>query len=251
MTKLLGILILILAVILFPPASLAVVSNNAVPGDTTYPIKRGLEDVIYAIASLNSTSKAWFSAVRSDRRFREFSTLIAQGKSASDTLEELVAQTQVAAEQLKKINDPIKKQELIAQLSESIDKYSQKLEEVSITSQPSSSQLPVVAAPTPTATRILPTVPSATPGSTPAPQPTEVPSLMPNPSQVPSSTQLSVDQEEIDEAKEKLEDIKDRLKEEKSHQEKREDKREDREDDDKEKGKEKSNKDSDRDKKRN
>ena len=70
MIRLLSILTIILAIILFPPATLAVLSNNAVPGDAAYPIKRTLEDVIYAAASINPTSKAWFSAARSDRRYR-------------------------------------------------------------------------------------------------------------------------------------------------------------------------------------
>jgi len=39
--KLLSIICLVLAIVLFPPAALALVSNNAVPGDATYPIKSG------------------------------------------------------------------------------------------------------------------------------------------------------------------------------------------------------------------
>ena len=53
MVRLLSTIVLILAIILFPPAVLALVSNNAVPGDSTYSIKRFLEDGIYTIASLN------------------------------------------------------------------------------------------------------------------------------------------------------------------------------------------------------
>ncbi len=240
MAKLLSIIILILTVILFPPASLALVSNNAVLGDATYPIKRGLEDVIYTIVSLHPISKAWFAAARSDRRFKEFSILIAQGKSASDTLDELVAQTHIAAEQLKKIDDPVKKQELISQLSQSIDKYNQKLEEVT------TPILPTVSPPT----GITSPGPTATPRSTLTPQPSEASRPAPSPTLAP--TQLPVDQEEIDDAREKLEDIKERLEKEekKSHQEKREDKREDRKNERSEKDKEKSNKDSDHDKKR-
>lgn len=263
MARLISIIVLILSLVLFPPAALALVSNNAVPGDTVYPIKRKLEDIIFAIASINPTTRAWFAAARSDRRFKEFSTLIAQGKSASDTLDELVAQTQVAAEELKKVDDPIKKQELISQLSQSIDKYSQKLEEVSISSQPPPSQPSVVVTPTPTTAPILPRVssplgvtsprPTATFRSTSTPQPSEtLRPAPPSPTQAPSSPQPPVDQEEIDDAKEKLEDIKDKLdkEEKKSHQEKREDKRENRKNDEKEKDKEKRNKDSDHDKKR-
>lgn len=239
MARIITVLTLILSILLFPPAALALISNNAIPGDATYPIKRFLEDRIYDVASLNPTTKAWFSAARSDRRFKEFSTLIAQGKSASDTLGELVTQTQIAAEQLKKVDDPIKKQELVSQLSQSIDKYSQKLEEVSV--PPTVSPPADVTSPRPT----------ATPRSILTPQPSEVPRPAPSPTQAPSSPQPSVDQKDLADAKEKLEDIKDKLEKEekKSHQEKREDKREDRKNErsekdskkDKDKGVEKEN----------
>lgn len=131
MGKLLGIISLILALVLFPPATLAVVSNNAIPGDTTYPIKRGLEDVIFAVASLNPATKAWFAAARSDRRFTEVSALVAQGKKASETLNELVEQTQIAAIQIDKVSDPIQKEKLIKQLADSIYKYDVGLSQIS------------------------------------------------------------------------------------------------------------------------
>ena len=61
MIRLLSIITLILSIVLFPPASLALISNNAVPGDSIYPIKRFLEDGIYAVASITPGTKAWFS----------------------------------------------------------------------------------------------------------------------------------------------------------------------------------------------
>lgn len=131
MVKLFSIISLVLAIVLFPPAALALVSNNAVPGDATYPIKRALEDGIFAVASLNPTTKAWFAAARSDRRFKEFTTLVAQGKKGGETLNELVEQTQVAANQIAQVNDEGQKQQLIEQLSQSIKKYDLGLQQVS------------------------------------------------------------------------------------------------------------------------
>lgn len=215
MVKLLSTIVLILAIILFPPAALAVISNNAVPGEATYPIKRALEDGIYAVASLNPTTKAWFSAARSDRRFQELSTLLAQGKSASNTLNELVVQTDIAAEQIKKVEDPAKKQELIIQLSESIDKYSQKLDEVS------APQIAVAAPPVNAPTSIQPRE-TVRPAPTTKPdlsiRPTELPKP-PSPSQAVSPvTQppaAPINPGEVDDAKKKFEEIKKRLEEQK------------------------------------
>ena len=75
MGKIISTFALIIMIVLFPPAALITVSQGAVQGDATYPIKRILEDGIFAVASLNSVSKAWFAAARSDRRFKEFTTL--------------------------------------------------------------------------------------------------------------------------------------------------------------------------------
>lgn len=227
MVRLLSILTLILATILFPPATLALISNNAVPGDKTYPIKRGLEDVIYAVVSLNPVTKAWFAAARSDRRFKEFSTLIAQGKSASNTLNELVNQTDIAALEIKKVDDPVKKQALISQLSESINKYDQKLDEVSTTAPSVSTPQPVVV-PTPAVTTPKPQI---NPRPTVAPKATEIP----KPSEIerPTPPQGSVSQEDIEDAKKKFEEIKKKLEEEQKkqqekHMEKKEENRQER-----------------------
>lgn len=207
MVKLLSSIVLILAIILFPPAVLALVSNNALPGDSTYPIKRLLEDGIYAVASLTPTSKAWFSAARSDRRFKEFSTLIAQGKSASNTLSELVIQTNIAAEEIKKVDDPVKKQQLIVQLSESINKYDQKLDEVSTTPSVSPTQpQPVAATPTPVVTPKPSEI--AKPKETPKPSVSEV-------DRPTAPSQGSVSSEDVEDAKKKFEEIKKKLDEEK------------------------------------
>lgn len=224
MIRLLSILTIILAIILFPPAVLAVLSNNAVPGDGTYPIKRSLEDGIYAIASLNPTSKAWFSAARSDRRFKEFSTLLAQGKSASNTLNELVIQTDIAAEQIKKIDDPIRKQELISQLSNSIEKYDLGLQKVSEKFEASVSTTLA-----PTLTQVIPQASPSPPSSeelrkreesidkthlpvsilTPSPTPPHTPIPTPAPTK---NQGTGSQQQEVNDAIDKLKKIKDTLK---------------------------------------
>lgn len=241
--KLLSTVILILAIILFPPATLALVSNDAVPGDATYSIKRFLEDGIYTVASLNSVSKAWFSAARSDRRFKELSTLILQGKSASNSLNELVAQTDIAAEEIKKVEDPVKKQQLITQLSQSIDKYSQKLDEINSpqiavitptnTPMPEVTQIPSAA--NPPSETVKPTkIPTPTAKSPSSPRPTELP--RPSPSQTTISSQppgtVTINPGEADDAKKKFEDIKKKLEEEnkKSHEEKSKNKGEEKQD---------------------
>ena len=183
MTRLLSIITLVLALVLFPPAALAVVSNNAVPGDSTYPIKRGLEDVIYAVASLNPNTKALFAKARSDRRFQEITTLLTQGKDASKTLNELVEQTRAAANQIDQVSDLTQRAKLTSQLSDSITKYDQGLSQVS--------QLRPQASPA--------VQPSAL-TQTPAPAPSIVLSPMPDP-------ELERTREELEQIKRKLEEL--------------------------------------------
>lgn len=230
MARLLTILSLILILLLFPPASLALISNNAVPGEATYPIKRGLENVIYAVASIHPASKAWFSAARSERRFEELNILATRGKQIDQSLDELVEQTQVAAEEVAQISSQTQKVQLVEKLSQSIKKYDQGLEQLS--SQPTTptsksvtqpTSEPMIPSPTPIAIvapiihptskptikpRPIPTsMPTATPQPTPTPQPSPTPTqspLLP----VPPSSKCDEIKDSIERARCKLQKIK-------------------------------------------
>lgn len=216
MIKLLSIISIILAIVLFPPAALALVSNNAVPGERTYPIKRTLEDIIYSAASLNPTTKAWFSAARSDRRYKEFSILVTQGKFEKNTLSELVTQTNIAANQITQVSDTNQKQQLIAQLSENIQKYDLGLAQIQ-------QQDTRVTAPLVTVTP-APNSSSPTAVPTKAPQASAQPSITPITTSKPqSASQPSAQQDEqdiiqqkqaLDEARKAFEDLQKKLEEE-------------------------------------
>ncbi|MBI2018844.1 hypothetical protein HYS96_04035 [Candidatus Daviesbacteria bacterium] len=240
--KLLGIISLILTIVLFPPAALAVISNNAAPGDATYPIKRGLEDVIYAVASLTPTSKAWFAAARSDRRFQEVTVLITEGKQAKETLNELVVQTDIAAGQINQITDQKQKEQLINQLSQSIEKYDQGLQQ--LTAKPSIPPAVLQPAITPSPTPSAETIPSPTPKATPVatvrptPLPTVQPTSTPLPTVEPTPRPNRQEEEkekqrrkEIEEARKRLEEIKKKLEEERQRSQKQDNRQETRKED--------------------
>ncbi|MDO8618848.1 MAG: hypothetical protein Q7R49_02760 [Candidatus Daviesbacteria bacterium] len=252
MARILTILSLIFALVLFPPAVLALVSSNAIPGDGTYPIKRKLEDGILMIASLTPQSKAWFAVERSSRRFKEAAVLLTKNEQASTTLTELVSQTSTAALEVNQISDPVKKQQLIEQLSESITTYNQGLStavgETYIAYEeqvppPSPTPVPTpLSTPTPTPTPglafsrsttvqqgqapltpkpspALPTIqPTATPAPTivptPSPTPTPQASLLPQPTPQPVSSNDGK-KEQVDQTRKELDKIKKRLEEEK------------------------------------
>ncbi len=225
MTKLLSILSLILAIVLFPPAALALISNNAIPGDSTYPIKRSLEDIIYAAASVNPTTKAWFAGARSDRRYQEVTVLIAQGKEAKSTLNELVEQTQIAATQINQVSDPAQKEKLVSQLTDSITKYDQGLAQISktqfpaVSTQPVATQPPVLKPspppPAPAQTVSMPSgstlQPSPPPQSPTAPQVSPTPQSSAQVSPPTPATPNSGGKSDIDRARSELERIKNEL----------------------------------------
>lgn len=194
--RLLTILTLILSIVLFPPAALALISNNSVPGDATYPVKRGLEDIIFSIASVSPVSKAWFAAARSNRRFEEINVLITSGKQAQATLNDLVEQTQVAANQIANVSNQSQREELTKQLAVSIEKYDKGLEELLPPLVPEPPPAPVAQTarptstptPTPSPSPIVRPSASATPRATATPLPTATPRVSPTPRPTPSPT---------------------------------------------------------------
>lgn len=173
MSRILGILILILAILFFPPSVLALISNNAVPGDITYPVKVKLEEGIVFLTSFNPNTEIWFSVTRSDRRFQEASILLDRGETASQTLTELVTQTDIAAGEISQITDKSQKEKYVANLQESIQKYDDGLSAIQ-----QRQQSVQVISPSPT--------PISTPISTSTPMPTSIPKSTLLPTPVPS-----------------------------------------------------------------
>lgn len=113
-------------IVLFPPAVLAVISNDATPGDVTYPVKRVLELGILKVASITPISKAWFTVERSNRRFKEVKVLLSkksEEKVVVTSLNDLVSQTDAAAKDIFNISDKTQKKELANKLRQSIKQY--------------------------------------------------------------------------------------------------------------------------------
>lgn len=127
MLKIFSLLTIILTIVLFPPAVLAYISQDAVPGDTTYPIKRKLEDGILLASGIHPTTRAWFSVTRSNRRFVESKKLFSKGKASTKNLKELLVQTNQAAKQIQQIKDPKQKAELVKKYQDSVKEYKEAL----------------------------------------------------------------------------------------------------------------------------
>lgn len=207
MLKIFSLFVTIILIVLFPPAVLAFISNNAVPGDLTYPIKRKLEDGILVLASVNPTTKAYFQINRSDRRFKEATALIKRNTNSASSLNELTDQVSFTIDDLKKITDNTQKKQLAQQLSQSITGYDQTLAQYQKDYVPPEANINPSNPPTqsnPSATvepsSIKPS-PSAVQLTNPSPSVFHTPSPSSSSSVPPPNDQ----QKQIDEARRKLE----------------------------------------------
>lgn len=205
MVRIFGTVILVLMILLFPPTALALISNNAVPGDVMYPVKRGLERGILAVVSINPNTKALFTVERSNRRFTEAIVLISSSKNeeAADTLDELVKYTKDAAKDVKSVPGRTEKKQLIKKLRDQIKKYDNELEKIEneLVAQPEPTSVPgqPYTSPYPTPSETIPTpttfIPRPTSGLVPSPTsrplvfpsvPSPRPTLRPSPTNVPA-----------------------------------------------------------------
>lgn len=224
MLKILSIFVTVILIVLFPPAVLAFISNNAVPGDLTYPIKRKLEDGILAVASFNPTTKAYFQINRSDRRFKEATVLIRKNDTKTQiSLNNLTDQVSFTINDLKKITDNSQKKQLAQQLSESINEYDQTLanyQQESANSEIAQNTNPLIPSgsnqnPTPSKAQTSPALDTLKPSESPPTlltvkksSPSPSPTVFRSPQATIPPTQKNQDdqQRQIDEARKKLEE---------------------------------------------
>lgn len=176
MLALLSKALLVLIVALLLPTGLVFASQDAVPGDQTYPVKRGLENVIVRLAALHPSTRAFFKTDMANRRYKEAVTLIRRGDQASsESLVELVTQTQAAAEDISQISDPSTKQQLVDNLSKQIVQYKAGLAQLETTAPPVASMPQPPVAQTVDQSPVQPLVPTVTPTSTPRSVQTQAP----------------------------------------------------------------------------
>lgn len=176
-------------VILAFPTGLILISQNASPGDNTYPIKRGMEGVLSSIFSLNPVTRAYFRTDLSSRRFKESVVLLKRNnvdKTMTNTsLVEMLSTTAVASADIKKVSDPALKKRLADDLTAKIATYRQSLLQLAKEKKQTQTATVILTPtlipgqPTPTPTRVTPT-PTLVPGqptptqSIPTPTPTLV-----------------------------------------------------------------------------
>lgn len=220
MFKIIQTLALVIMIVLFPPAALITVSQGAVQGDATYPIKRWLEGQVLFLASFNPTTRALYAVAQANRRYEESAKLLSTGDDAGSTLQELVTQSNVAAGDINNLSNANEKSKLIADLTNSIAKYDQGLAQAQEQISRNTQTRNIQSTPTPQPTGKSTESPSTPrPSATQSTESTPAPSVRTSPTPRPTGSHADEEdrrrQEEIERARRELEELRRRLEEEK------------------------------------
>lgn len=112
--------------LLAPFTVFVLISQNAVPGDAFYPLKRRLEDVVLVAAAAHPATRVAFRTNLTKRRFSEAETLLL-ARLDTEGLSNFVEEVQAARNEAEAISDPVKKEELVKELNNSLTEYAQRL----------------------------------------------------------------------------------------------------------------------------
>lgn len=168
---------------LLPITVLIFLSQDSVPGDLFYPVKRGMENVILAVASVNPATRAAFRTDLTETRFKEAQSLVISKANASG-LASFTQDVQAVQFEVASLTDNTERAKAEEKLLVKIDQYQNSLVNLEVKTE--QNLIAYSTQETPTPTSIPPTsvqnLPSATPTFTPAP------TLIPATTSAPTST---------------------------------------------------------------
>ncbi len=193
MKKFLNILLTGFAVFFFVPTTLILISWNAIPGDSLYSIKTGLEDVALTL-TINTPLASAFSVNFTDRRYTEATKLLAQ-EGSTVGYELLVAEAQQTQNIVVGKKDIKKGAQLIGNIEEYQMEIQEKKAEIQaqVSTPPSTVATPKPATPAPTPFVVQDPI-------TPTPAPKEKETVIIN-----KPTEVIIEEEEPEEVIENLE----------------------------------------------
>lgn len=202
LTGLLWGLVAILAI----PSALIIISWNAIPGDSNYGLKVGLEKVLLGVAPSDNL-KATLQIKYTERRFDEVEKVISTDY-AHQSLESFNSQLIASKDSVQKIENTEEKSVQTQSLITTLEKVSQKIDQKEqITITPIKTVIPTkIITPTRiiTPTKIITAVPTQIP-------PTSAPTIIPTIVSDTPSIQPDISQE-LDETKEKIKEVIEELK---------------------------------------
>ena len=173
-----------------PITVLILLSQNTIPGDFFYPIKRGMENVVLAAATVSPATRVAFRTDLTERRFDEAEKLLL-ARSDTTGLSDFVQEVQTAQQEVSTLSNLASKKELTEKLIEKIDEYQNKLAQVKTRTEantpiPSPSQLE----PTESKTSVIQKVTPTSSQQIISPKPTSITtSIVPTAQLIPTQTQ--------------------------------------------------------------
>lgn len=184
----------ILLVCLFVPATvLGYYAEKSIPGQSLYPVKRGIESMVLAVESVTPYNKALYYQTLAAKRVDETGFLIAQAEVSGNfsttanesdmALTDVVLSIQQSATTTQSIANPDDKRKAQQELITSIQKYQEQLTQIHQTIQEHIMSAPVVSPSSVAQNTPSPTTESSSPSPTPSssgltgvqPQPTPSP----------------------------------------------------------------------------
>lgn len=136
----------VLLFLFVPMTVLGYFSESSLPGQTLYPLKRGIESMVLLVESFTPYNKSLYYQTLAARRVHETATIIAQTEvdgsitatdlTATDIgLVEIVTTVKQAAAQTQTISNPAQKKQAQQQLAQSISTYQTQLNQINYSIQ--------------------------------------------------------------------------------------------------------------------
>lgn len=150
--KIISILTWSSLILLVPLATLGFLSEQSIPGNPLYPVKRTIENIVTGFESFNKNALALYQVSLVAQRFSETKKLASDNSIALNTaqVQDFIAQINSARDTINTVTDPQEKQTLRQQLLQQIANYknelvilqTQQTGTTNITSEPNTILLP-------------------------------------------------------------------------------------------------------------
>lgn len=114
---------------LLPVTVLILISQNTVPGDLFYPVKRGMENVVLVAASVSPSTRAAFRTDLTERRFNEAQKLLVT-KADTKGYGDFVTEVRAAKKEISSLSNPAEKTEKSQKLLARVQEYKAGLTQV-------------------------------------------------------------------------------------------------------------------------
>ena len=188
---------------LLPITVLIFLSQDSIPGDLFYPVKRSLENVILAAASVNPATRAAFRTDLTEARFKEAQSLVISKANASG-LTTFIDEVQSARLEVVSLKSDTEREKAEEKLAVKIQEYQNGLSTLEAKTEqniiayqfqetPSPTTVPPTSAPnlpsvTPTFTPTPTLIPTSNASPFPSSKPQSFPTSTPIPSSIPTLT---------------------------------------------------------------